>query len=125
MSADWRALSRRSGLKPVGTELRVKLHGERGQVVNVEEVDSESLRLWSITAKPGAVNQLREPKLAAWNRNRLTELVGFYVDRRGRMVGESWIPIAGLTPSEWKFAVYNLARTCDRFEYLLTGRDEE
>jgi hypothetical protein len=125
MSADWRALSRRADLRPIGTEIRVKLHGNRSQVVNVEETSDGSLRLWSVTAKPGPVRQLSDPDLAAWTRNRLTELVGFYVDGRDRMIGETWLPTAGLTAAEWKFAVYNLARTCDRFEYLLTGRDED
>lgn len=125
MSADWRGLTRRAGLRATGAEIVVRLGESRRQVVSVEEKEPDSLRLSSIVAKPAATSRLPDPELAAWSRNRLTELVGFSLDGRGRMVGETWLPTVGLTTAEWRFAVYNLARACDRFEYLITGSDEE
>lgn len=125
MRVDWRGLTRRAGLRATGADIVVRLGESRRQVVSVEEKDPESLRLSSIVAKPSATSRLVNPELAAWGRNRLTELVGFSIDSRGRMIGETWLPTAGLTAAEWKFAVFNLARACDRFEYLITGSDDE
>jgi len=125
MSVDWRRLTRRAGLRSTGTDIVVRLGESRRQLVSVEDEGTESLRLSSIVAKPAATNRLPNPELAAWGRNRLTELVGFSIDGRGRMIGETWLPSVGLTAAEWKFAIYNLARACDRFEYLITGADDE
>lgn len=125
MSADWRGLTRRAGLRATGPGILVRLREGRRQVVTVEEIGTDSFKLTSVVAKPSAVDRLSEPEIAAWTRNRLTELVGFSLDRRRRMIGETWLPTSGLTAAEWKFAVYNLARACDRFEYLLTGADDK
>lgn len=46
-------------------------------------------------------------------------------DRRGRLVGEAWVPKAGLTGHEFQLYVRHLAVEADRFEYRLTGRDFE
>ena len=45
--------------------------------------------------------------------------------QRGRLVGETWVPLAGLHAGEWATYVRALAWSCDRLEYLLTGRDED
>jgi hypothetical protein len=58
-----------------------------------------------------------------WRRNRVTELVGFRLDRRGRIIGEAVLPSPGLTAKEWDLYVRAVARACDRFEYVLTGQD--
>jgi len=52
-------------------------------------------------------------------------LMGFRIDRRGRLVGEAWVPKAGLTGEEFQLYVRHLAVEADRFEYGLTGRDSE
>ncbi len=64
------------------------------------------------------------PHVAAWKRNRFSDLIGFKIDGRGRLVGEAWVPVAGLDAEEWALYVGTVARTCDRVEYLLSGRDE-
>jgi hypothetical protein len=125
MSVSWRELSWRAGLRDDGNTIRVQFKDARRQVVEVDAADPESIRLWSVAARPAALERLDEPLLVAWHRNRFTELVGFTLDARGRMVGETWVPTAGLTADEWQYYVVNLARACDRFEYLLTGSDEE
>jgi hypothetical protein len=52
-------------------------------------------------------------------------LVGFRIDRQHRLVGEAWIPKAGLVAEEFQLYVRMLAAECDRFEYALTGKDVE
>ncbi|HEU5178897.1 MAG TPA: hypothetical protein VFU24_15710, partial [Burkholderiales bacterium] len=63
--------------------------------------------------------------LRAWRRNRSSQLVGFRVDQRGRLVGEAWVPKAGLSAQEFQVYVRRVAAECDRFEYLLTGAYSE
>jgi hypothetical protein len=121
---DWPSLSRQTGLRVVGDEIEVILHEGRGQKVFVDLTHDQSVRLWSIVARPSVVNSLQTPSIDAWHRNRLSEFVGFSVDQRGRMIGETWIPARSITYDEWGFYVRSLAKACDRFEYLLTGRDE-
>jgi hypothetical protein len=124
MSANWRRLSRDAGLRPTGDAIEVTFRDQRRQVVYAEAAGDDTLRLWSVVAKASVVSTLQTPTVDAWRRNRLMEFVGFTVDARGRMIGETWVPTPGLTAEEWGFHVRNLARACDRFEYLLTGRDE-
>ena len=65
-----------------------------------------------------------DPHLQAWGRNRFSDLVGFKIDHAGRLVGEAWVPLAGLDGEEWSLYVNAVARACDRVEYLLSGGDE-
>ena len=58
-------------------------------------------------------------------RNRTAALVGFRIDNRSRLVGEAWVSKSGLTTEEFELYVRNLAAECDRFEFVLTGRDAE
>jgi hypothetical protein len=124
MSVDWKRKSREAKLSVDGDTIVIRFEDGRRQVVFVEEADTDSLRLWSVVARPAAVSELESPDLDAWRRNRYSELVGFSVDQRGRMIGETWVPAASLSADEWGYLVRNLARACDRYEYLLTGRDE-
>lgn len=121
---DWRRLSRDAGLRLIADTIEIRFADDREQTVYVEEHRDGSFRLWSIIAWPSALRDLSTPHSAAWYRNRLTEFVGFTLDRNGRMIGEAWVPPAQITADEWAFYVTNLARACDRYEYLLTGRDE-
>ena len=93
-------------------------------MVYIEHYEDGSIRLWSIVARPAALREVRTPRLDAWHRNRLSEFVGFSLDRRGRMIGEARVPPGHVTPGEWKYHVTALARACDRYEYLLTGVDQ-
>ena len=60
----------------------------------------------------------------AWARNAKTELVAFTFDRAGRLVGEIRHPADHLDATELAIYLRILATEGDRFEYLLTGRDE-
>jgi hypothetical protein len=59
----------------------------------------------------------------AWERNRLSDLVGFSIGHHGRLVGSVWIPLDGLTTDEFRLYVAELARVCDWHEFRLTGTD--
>ena len=60
-----------------------------------------------------------------WKRNRATQLVGFRIDDRSRLVAEAWVLKIGVTPEEFQLYVRTVAKESDRFEFLLTGRDVE
>jgi hypothetical protein len=124
MSVDWRRLAREARLTIDERIIEVGLDYGGRQRIYVDEAADGSIRLWSVVAGPAALRELEEPYLDAWRRNRVTELVGFTIDQRGRMIGETWVPTAGLTSEEWKIYVMALATACDRFEYLVTGKDE-
>ena len=72
----------------------------------------------------------RKPKyryrvaLRAWTRNAKTELVTFTFDRAGGLVGEIRHPADHLDKAELAIYLRLLATEGDRFEYVLTGRDE-
>jgi len=86
---------------------------------------SDSFRLSTFVAKQSLVASLGDLPLQTWIRNRHTHLVGFRLDRKRRLVAESWIPNIGLTPEEVCMYLRVLAQAADRFEYILTGKDAE
>ena len=79
----------------------------------------------AFVVRQAVVSSIMELPLQAWIRNRATQLVGFRVDRQGRLRAEAWVPKAGLTAEEFQLYVRRVAAESDRFEYLLTGRDIE
>jgi hypothetical protein len=88
-----------------------------------ETVDSYDLS--AVVARPAALRDVPDASLRAWRRNRGMELVGFRIDRRGRLVGEAWVPKAGLGREEFLLYVRRVAAECDEFEFRLTGKDRE
>ena len=67
---------------------------------------------------------MRHLALRAWARNAKTELVNFTFDDAGRLVGEIRHPADHLDEAELAIYLQILATEGDRFEYVLTGRDE-
>ena len=104
--------------------LDVRFANERTQRVSVSDA-GDRYELSSIVARPAAVAEVPDAAMRAWRRNRSTHLVGFRIDKRGRLVGEAWAPKVGLTAAEFRFHVRQIARESDRFEFVLTGRDVE
>lgn len=125
MSVDWIALADAAKLEREGESVRVALGEGRTQKVTVALDDrGDGFQLASVIATRSVVDQLYPGILdRIAEQNRLSELVGFKLDRRGRLIGESWCPTAGLTVDEWAFYVRNLAEACDRLEFVLTGAD--
>ncbi|WP_242352128.1 MULTISPECIES: YbjN domain-containing protein [unclassified Anaeromyxobacter] len=123
MTADWTKLARAEDVNVANGVANVAL-GERSHRVSIVE-EGESFRLVAVVAHPAAVARMSDPALFAWKRNRSSRLVGFRIDRRGRMVGEAWVPKAGVTPTEFQLYLRTVAGESDRLEQLLTGRDVE
>ena len=124
MAAEWTKLCRAKGLSIDGEAIDVELAEERRHRVQVRDGGS-TYELLSIVAQPRALESVEDPPLLAWRRNRGSQLVGFRIDRYGRLVGEAWVPKVGLTADEFQTYVRRLAAECDRFEYQLTGKDTE
>ena len=98
----------------------------RGRQHRVDVVPrSDAIELSAVVARRAVVDEQEDPALAAWKRNRACSLVGFRIDERGRMVGESWVPGAGLTAAEFQLYLRNVAAACDLFEFQWTGKDRE
>lgn len=110
-------------LVPVWASFGRLVVGNRRQRVEVLE-SSAGFLLRSRVARRPIVDEVGHADERTWQRNRVSELVGFRVDKRGALLAETLVPLdAG--KDEWKYLVFNLARAADRFEYVLTGKDEE
>lgn len=124
MPREWTRLCKGAGFAIDGDEIEVRFTDERHHRVRVDD-EGDAFRVIGVVARRGVVEGLENVALQAWRRNRSTQLVGFRLDDRGRLVGESWVPKAGLSGEEFATYVRQVAAECDRLEYLLTGRDTE
>ncbi len=124
MAPDWARLCRGDGFAIEGDDIHVTLAAGRHQRVSVADRGA-SYELHSVVARPAVVDTIQDAPLRAWKRNRSALLVGFRVDRRGRLVGQAWVPKAGITADEFQAYVRRVAAESDRFEYVLTGADNE
>ena len=59
----------------------------------------------------------------AWRRNAMKELVTFAFDDHHRLIGLISQPVTTLDDEELRLYIDTVARECDRFEYILTGKD--
>jgi hypothetical protein len=123
MRGNWRDWARGIGWESDQDGFWVQLGARRQRVIVIDD-ESGSRLFRSRVARRAILNRVSEPELRAWQRNRVSELVAFRIDRHGVMVAETPIP-SDVTRDEWAFLAVNLARSADRFEYVLTGRDEE
>jgi len=124
MPNDWARFCKARDLSVTGDVIAVSFHDGRSHQVRVAE-ESDGWRLTAVVARAGDLGNVAAPALKAWERNQSMRLAGFRIDERGRLVGEELVPGAGMTAEEFQTYVRALAAECDRFEYLLTGRDVE
>ena len=124
MAADWWKLCRDAGMTVDGGTVVVDLSDGRRHTVEVRDT-GDTYALSAVVARPAALRETPYVPLLAWHRNRVARLMGFRLDRRGRLVGESWAPKVGLSAEEFQFYVRRVALECDRLEHLLTGMDQE
>lgn len=122
MPADWKKFCRGKDLEVEGEEIAVRLPGNRLHRVSVYE-EEEVYRLVSVVVRASIAKEVDDLALDGWMRNLGTELVGFKLDNRGRLVGETWVPKPGLGHQEFMTYVRITAAECDRYEYQLTGSD--
>jgi hypothetical protein len=99
-------------------------HGERQHRIALRET-ADTYELTGTVARLAALSAVPDVPLRTWRRNRGMQLVGFRVDPKGRLVGEAWVPKAGLGRDEFLTYVRRVAAECDLFEYHLTGKDRE
>lgn len=123
---DWRPLCASArDLSTDGGAIVVALGRSRQHRVEVA-LQKDAIELRAIVARrAGCDRWARDAEFDAWRRNRAASLVGFRLDQRGRLLGESWVPTAGLTSAEFQLYVRTLAAACDLFEFQLTGADRE
>ena len=124
MAAEWGRLCNAKDLQVDEHHIDVKCGGERRQRVAVED-QGDAYMISAFVVRQAVVASLPDLPIQAWLRNRALMLVGFRIDRQHRLVGEAWIPKVGLVAEEFQLYVRMLATECDRFEYVLTGRDVE
>lgn len=122
---DWQQFCRGAeGVSIDGNGVDVTTADQRRHRVDIRET-SDMYELSGVVARPAAVGTVPDVALRAWRRNRAMQLVGFRVDTKGRLVGETWVPKAGLRREEFLIYVRRVATECDLFEYHLTGKDRE
>lgn len=124
MVADWTQFCQSSDLVVDAPHVDITFGDDRRHRVTVREESGEYI-LSAFVVRQSTVASLPNLPLQVWVRNRAASLVGFRIDHRGRLVGEAWVPKAGITASEFQLYVRALAIEADRFEYALTGRDSE
>jgi len=124
MIDDWKQMCRAFGQKYSGDTIEIRFDSGRGQKVMVTD-GGESLLLSSVVMRRAEAQVMDGLSEMAWLRNRSVRLVGFRIDERSRLIGEVWVPKAGLTAGEFQACLHAVAKECDRFEYQLTGRDSE
>jgi len=124
MTASWHSFCDVSDLLPSDSGISVKFSDGRAHLILVED-QSEAYFLRGTVVRKGVVASIPDLTINTWLRNRTVALVGFRIDSRDRLVGEAWIPKAGLTAEEFQLYVRTVAVECDRFEYQLTGKDVE
>ena len=111
-------------IAPDSVGLAVQFSNGRVQRIDVRTGDGV-IELRSVVARRTVTEHIDDVALKAWERNRASSQVGFRADDRGRLVGECWVPTAGLTRDEFLFYVRSAAAACDLFEFQLTGHDRE
>ena len=122
MNAEWHSLCRGRDFAADGEAVNVQLADQRKHRIFVEDRGEEYVLL-GVVARPALVATLDDPLRVTWMRNRNSELVGFRIDGKGRLVGEAWVSKTGLTAEEFELYLRTLAVDCDRLENILTGKD--
>ena len=124
MAGEWKTYCGDADLTVRGTVVVVTFENERHQRVSIQEEDDAYL-LQGIVARRQVVSSIEDLALEVWEKNRHTSRVGFRIDQKKRLLGEAWVPKAGLTGAEFVFSLRRVASECDRYEYILVGKDRE
>lgn len=102
----------------------VRFNNGRRHSIRVRETE-RVIELSGVVARSSLVHSIPEIDKRAWLRNRASQLVGFRIDQRGRLIGEAWLPKAGMEKDGFVLYLRRLAAECDWFELMLTGDDRE
>lgn len=123
MAYEWRKLCRGKDISIEDDDIVIEFRNGRKHRVTVED-DGESYRFTSFVTRKRLDNMEDELAIRLWKINRMKQRVGFRLDKHARVVGESWVPKAGLQSLEFMNSVRHVAVECDRLEFLLTGKDD-
>jgi hypothetical protein len=128
LPAEWTKIAERAGYPLTASDsATVTLDGGGTQVVKFRLDEGQNILQATSVIASRSVLAAASDGLGdhyAWERNRLSDLIGFRVDsHHGRLIGEAWIPLDGLTPGEFALYVTELARVCDWHEFRLSGTD--
>ena len=86
--------------------------------------DEDRIRLEATVATARTLDRLYDgPHRWAWRRNRVSNLVGFRVEARQRLLAEAVAPLIGLTQEEFVTYLTAVASEADRMELVLTAQD--
>lgn len=98
----------------------------RGQTILFHS-EGDRYVLTSVVIGSRRVSNLGRSRLLPliWERNHETNVVGFNLDRRGRVIGRIEQVTKTVDRDELHYYLELLARECDRFEYLLSGHDTQ
>lgn len=104
------------------------LLGGRKQTVYIESDAGRYMLTSCVLGKQRVENlyeKYSERGLAStvWNRNNHSDVVEFVFDDTGRLIGRIAQVRETMDRKELLFYLQRLAQECDRFEYLLTGKD--
>jgi hypothetical protein len=121
MRADWQRYAQAPDLEAAGSSVVVALANGRRHTVRIEESDDGYVLEAVVAGRQ--VERGDDAVMRAWLLNRCSRLVGYRVDRRGRLVAHVWSPRDGMTKAMFLVLVRTLAREADRHELLLTGAD--
>jgi hypothetical protein len=124
MGASWEPLCRAKDLIIHDNHIDVSFKDGRHHRVDVTD-EGDVYRIRGIVVRRATVTSIPNLPIQIWKRNRTTHLVGFRIDCKMRLVAEAWAPKPGLTAEEFQLYLRTLASECDRFEYILTGKDVE
>lgn len=121
------AASKDRSWKADGTRLLLPVGSSgRHQEIRFRRDDADYVMTTVILGKALVTRDVGKWRLLAklaWHRNAEHEIVTFAFDRYDRLVGQIRHPADHLDFEELEIYVTTLARECDRFEYLLSGRD--
>ena len=114
----------RSTIRLEGDDIVVEFANTRSQKVFVGR-QSEKYVFSSIVLLRSDVDAVGEERLLPliWAKNRETNVVGFSIDKKRRLVGRIEQLVESLDPEELEFYLLTLARECDVFEHSLGGVD--
>ncbi len=104
--------------------LSVEFLSGRQQRIFIDRRD-KYYKMWSVILSNSKVEEFGEVKLIQniWNKNRQTDVVGFCIDKKNRLIGSIQQLAETIDREELIFYIHILAKECDRLEYLFSGKD--
>jgi hypothetical protein len=119
---DWRLLCHGAeGISTKRNGVEMFTADERRHRIGIVETP-HTYELTGVVARVTAMDPWIDLPIRVWRRNRAMQLVGFRTDQKGRVVGNAWVPKAGLGRDEFLNYLRRLVAECGLFRYYLTGR---